>query len=236
MKPTTRVNVIVVARDLWDITRKCLESMIFTMSAPWRLVFVDNGSEDETREAFEEIAKTWSWQYFNGYDVISTGRPMAVSVGWNRGFARIDPDATYTLFANNDIVFHQHGWWDRFQALIDGGIDLVGLQEMTWYRFRFVEGSLFAARTKTFLQLADADGKLFDQQFKLSCEDVDLSERFLRAGLRIGQVPGLQPDYLVHIGHASLSHHGAREDLKAKMHESRERLCKKYDYEVKVAD
>lgn len=235
MKP--QVNVVMVGRGLWPMTLKALEGLIFTMSAPWKLVFVDNGSEDETREQFKKIAPTWTWQHFCGYDKVfyPAGRPVSLSAAWNRAFGKCDPDAEYTLFANNDIVFHQAGWWDRFQQLLDDGFSLVGIQEMTWHQFRFVEGSLFAARTSTFEALAEK-GKVFDQRFKLSCEDVDLSHRALKAGLKIGQAHGLQPDFLVHIGHQSLQHYGATEDLLTLMHAAREELCKKWDVPVQVND
>lgn len=238
MEPTkphdTQVNVIMVARDLWSMTLKAIETLIFTMSVPWQLVFINNGSQDETKDAFDGVAPTWAWQFFNGYQVHHYKRPVSLAAAWNRAWGMADQDAPYTLFANNDIVFHQFGWWDRMQELLDGGLDLVGIQEMTWYRFRFVEGSLFAARTATFQNVEE--GKLFDTRFKLSCEDVDLSERFLRAGLKIGQATGLQPDWLVHVGHQTLNHFGATEDLVAKMHASRRALCKKWGYSEQVVD
>lgn len=233
----TQVNVIMVARSLWDMTHKALGTLIFTMSAPWKLVFVDNGSEDETRSEFKQIAPTWVWDRFNGYDKVfyPRGRGVSLSVAWNRAFDKVDKEVPYTLFANNDIVFHKFGWWDRFQEAVDAGLDLVGLQEMTWYQFRFVEGSLFAARTSTFEALKE-DGKLFDPRFKLTCEDVDLSRRALQKGLKIGQVIGLQPDWLVHIGHQTLHHYGATEDLQGKMHASRRALCRKWGVPEKVED
>lgn len=229
------VNVIMVSRDLWEMTRQALETLIFTMSAPWELIFINNGSEDETKAGFETIAPTWDWQYFAGYQVHHYKRPVSLAAAWNRAWRMRGSNARYTLFANNDIVFHQFGWWNRMQELLDGGLDLVGIQEMTWYRFRFVEGALFAARTSTF-QNVEENGKLFDTRFQLSCEDVDLSERFLRAGLKIGQVVGLQPDWLVHIGHQTLNHFGAAEDLVSRMHASRQALCRKWDYPEQVED
>lgn len=231
----TQVNVIMVSRDLWPMTLKALETLIFTMSKPWRLIFINNGSQDETKEQFEAIALTWAWEGFRGYSVHHYKRPVSLAAAWNRAWKMADQEAPYTMFANNDIVFHQHGWWDHFQGMLDAGMHLVGIQEMTWYRFRFVEGSLFAARSKTFQRLEDS-GKLFDTRFKLSCEDTDLSERALRAGLRIGQVMGLQPDYLVHIGHQTLQHMSGKEDLHKKMHASRRALCKKWGYPEQVED
>lgn len=229
------VNVIMVSRDLWEMTKKALETLIFTMSVPWQLIFINSGSTDETREGFEEIAPTWSWQNFSGYQVHHYKRAVSLAAAWNKAWGMADPSVRYTLFANNDIVFHQYGWWDQFQALLDGGMDLVGIQDMTWYRFRFIEGSLFASRTGTFKAMEE-NGKLFDNRFKLTCEDVDLSERFRRAGLKIGQVNGLQPEYLVHIGHQTLQHFGATEDLIGRMNASRRALCKKWGHPVRVED
>jgi GT2 family glycosyltransferase len=229
------VNVIMVSRSLWQMTLKAIEGLIFTMSQPWELVFINNGSQDETKTNFNEIAPTWDWQHYQGYKVHHYSRSVSLAAAWNRAWGMADRDAEYTLIANNDIVFHQYGWWERMQSLLDGGLDLVGIQEMTWYRFRFVEGSLFAARTSTFERIEE-NGKLFDTRFKLSCEDVDLSERFLRAGLRIGQVTGLQPDSLVHIGHQTLNYLAGREDFQTKMHAARRSLCKKWGYPEQVND
>jgi len=229
------VNIIMVSRDLWDMTKKALETLIFTMSQPWRLIFVNNGSTDGTREGFEKIAPTWAWQHFQGYQIHHYKRPVSLAAAWNKAWGMAEQNARYTLFANNDIVFHQYGWWDQFQELLDGGMDLAGIQDMTWHRFRFIEGSLFAAKTGTFKAMEES-GKLFDTRFKLSCEDVDLSERFKRAGLKIGQVHGLQPEYLVHIGHQTLQNFGPTEDLISKMNASRKALCKKWGYPVKVED
>jgi GT2 family glycosyltransferase len=229
------VNVIMVSRDLWEMTRKAMETLIFTMSAPWQFIFINNGSRDETREAFEAIAPTWSWQFFNGYQAYHYSRPVSLAAAWNRAWGMRDPNARYTLFANNDIVWHKFGWWDRMREVLDGGLDLTGIQEMTWYKFRFIQGSLFAARTDTFQKLEEK-GKLFDTRFKLSCEDVDLSERFLRAGLKIAQTHGLQPEWLVHIGHQTLQHFGATEDLVGRMRAARKALCKKWGYPEQVED
>lgn len=237
----TQVSVIMVSRDLWDMTRKALETLIFTMSAPWELIFINNGSKDETRKAFEAIAPTWKWQYFNGYQVHHYARPVSLASAWNRAWGMRSPSVRYALFANNDIVFHKFGWWDRMREALDPsagsgqGLALTGIQEMSWYRFRFVEGSLLAARTETLAGMEE-DGRLFDPRFKLSCEDVDLSERFLRAGLEIGQTHGLQPEWLVHIGHQTLQKFGPTEDLVGKMHDARRALCKKWGYPEQVGD
>ncbi len=232
----SETQVVMVSRDLWNMTRVALETLIFTMDSPWELIFIDNGSTDETKEQFEEIAATWHWQFFEGYRSYHYRNPVSLAAAWNRAWKMRDRASRYVVFANNDIVFHKFGWWQKMRYLIDGGMDLVGIQEMTWYRFRFVEGSLFAARTASFEALEMGRDRLFDTRFKLTCEDVDLSERFLRAGLKIGQAQGLQPEWLVHIGHQTLQHFGAVEDLTDKMHASRRALCRKWGYDEKVED
>lgn len=234
------VSIVMVGLDLWDMTKKAIEGLIFTMSQPWQLLFVNNGSSDQTREGFETIAPTWTWQYFAGYQAHNYGRTVALAHAWNRGWKmhlETSPRPEYVVFANNDIVFHQFGWWDKMKAALDDGLDLVGIQEMTWYKFRFVEGSLFAARSEVLEALQEKQGSLFDGRFKLSCEDVDLSHRFLKSGLSIGQVHGLQHDYLSHIGHATIDHKAQRgEDLYDKMHDARRELCKKWGYPEQIED
>jgi len=235
MSEATRpvVSIIVVSRGLWDLTKQSLEGLIFTMSQPWELIFINNGSQDETKEAFEKIAPTWAWSNFMGYQAHHYKKTVSLAAAWNRAYKMAQGD--YVLFANNDIVYYSHGWWDILRGRLDAGLDLVGIQEMTWYRFRFVEGCLMLAKRATLDALLEK-GKVFDTRFQLGCEDVDLSERFLRAGLKIGQVTGLQPNYLVHIGHQTIQSLAGKEDTLAKMHEGRIRLCKKYGHETQVND
>lgn len=236
MNPT--VSIIVVARGLWDMTKQSIEGLIFTMSEPWELIFIDNGSKDSTPGEFARIAPMWKWPNFLGYQFHQYQRAQSLARAWNMGFSLAtaqDPPPPYILFANNDIVYYQHGWWDKIRATLDGDLALTGLQDMSWYKFRFIEGSLLAARTAT-LQALEDGGKLFDERFKLSCEDVDLSERAQRAGLKIGQVPGLQPELLVHIGHQTIQSLAGQEDLLSKMHAARKALCAKYGYPEQVND
>ena len=234
------VSIVMVGLDLWDMTKKAMEGLIFTMSQPWQLLFINNGSTDQTRDEFEHLAPTWTWQYFAGYKAHNYGRTVGLASAWNRGWKMhlaLEPRPEYVVFANNDIVFHKFGWWDKMRQRLDGGLDLVGIQEMTWYKFRFVEGSLFAARSEVLETLQEKPGRLFDTRFRLSCEDVDLSQRFLKAGLKIGQVHDVQPSYLVHAGHATINHRSMRgDDLVTKMHQSRRELCKKWGYPEKVED
>lgn len=233
------VNVIMVGRDLWPMTKKAIEGLIFTADVPWALHFFSNGSTDETVEEFNEIAPTWNWQYFCGYKFSHRDDPISLAAAWNAAYRYMPAewDAEFTMFANNDIVFHKAGWMSQMLERVRSGFHLVGIQEMTWYRFRFVEGSLFVARTETLERLKLSTYSVFDSQFKLSCEDVDLSERALRAGMKIGQITGLQPDYLVHIGHQTLHHVKHFESgLGEVMHESRRALCRKYGYDEKVED
>lgn len=231
----SKVTVVMVSRGLWEMTKQALEGLIFTMSEPWDLVFINNGGDPETHEAFNEIAPTWAWNNFVGYQYHKYARTQPLSAAWNKGYKLASGD--YVMFANNDIVFYQYGWWSRFQEkLTAGNLDIVGIQEMTWYQFRFVEGSLFALHRDTAMVLEEEKGRLFDHRFKLSCEDVDLSHRALKAGLRIGQVEGLQPEYLVHIGHQTIQSIAGKEDLQTKMHAARTALCKKHGIDPWVND
>jgi hypothetical protein len=221
------------------MTLKSLEGMIFTADVPWRLFFYSNGSTDDTAGQFNRIAPTWAWQYFCGYQFLHRTNGYSLAAAWNDAFNRLgrttEGHSEYTMFANNDIEYYKAGWMSRLIQMLDGGFDLAGIQEMTWYRFRFVEGSLLVARTAT-LEALKEDGRLFDIRFKLSCEDVDLSHRFLQAGMRIGQAHGLQPEYLVHIGHQTINAVGAQEDLVGAMHTSRRALCKKWRVPQQVED
>lgn len=229
------VSIVMVSRGLWDMTKQALEGLIFTMSDPWELIFINNGGDQETHEGFNEIAPTWAWNYFTGYHYHKYTRTVSLAAAWNRGYKLAQGD--YLLYSNNDIVFYQYGWWDQIKERLNpSDLSLVGIQEMTWYKFRFVEGSLFAMHSATAAALDEGAGRLFDTRFKLSCEDVDLSHRALKAGLRIGQVEGLQPKYLVHIGHQTIQSLAGQEDLQAKMHAARLALCKKYGVEPLVAD
>lgn len=230
-----KLNVIVVSRGLWEMTRTMIVGAIFSADVPWFLHFYSNGSEDETEKEFNKVAPSWTWGDFCGYKASFREKPISLAAAWNAAYRYLPEPAEYTMFANNDIVFHKAGWMSKMIKRLDE-VHLTGLQEMSWYRFRFIEGSLFVARTETLEVIKMGKHVLFDTDFKLSCEDVDLSERFLRAGLDIGQTHGLQPDYLVHIGHQTLNAVGATEDTYGKMHTSRRALCRKYGYDERIID
>lgn len=237
MKPD--VHVIVVARGLWEMTQKSLEGLIFTADRNWSLTFMSNGSEDKTVESFEAIAPTWSWQYFCGYKFIAMKRHEALSAAWNRCFRYGEREAEYTIFANNDIYYHKAGWMSRLIETLEAGADLTGIQHMSWYKFAFLEGSLLAGRTETFRKLVQPGTKykLFDTRFKLSCEDVDLCHSALMLDMSLVPTQGLQPDWLVHLGHQTINAVGQTDKkILDRMHEARRELCRKWGYEERIED
>jgi len=253
------LSIIVVFRirsqkdhALWDLTAKSINGILETADQDYELIIIDNGSlGSEYTEALVRSSGVWGllFPHIQGTRIIRMDRPESLSKAWNTGVHQADGE--YIILANNDIVYHQKGWMTRMIEPFDWEdrrIGIVGIQHMSWYKWAFVEGSLFAIPT-SFREMFDLRevpeendppyAVVFDEQFTLSCEDVDFNYRVQQAGYETIQVtgPALQPTYLQHLGHRTIqSLSGTYENIITITHENRVRLCRKYGYPDQVVD
>jgi GT2 family glycosyltransferase len=216
-----KATLIVLAWNRWDLTKRCLESLLETNLADADVMVVDNGSTDETPQA---LAK------YRSVRVISNSSNLGYVRGNNAGIRAADPDSDIVLL-NNDLEFHQNDWLTRLRncahsfpdigvvgcrlQLPDGRLlhagtfiradtmwgQQIGAEERDIGQFsadREVEGIVFAcAYLKR--EVMNAIGPL-SEDFVSYFEDTDYCLRAQKAGFRVFLCGGVT---LVHNEHGS---------------------------------
>lgn len=235
-------------RELWDVTTRCINSLMATPDVDYELIVIDNGSHDATyAESLHTYALLWKkmqFAHFMGFRQLRFNEVVPLAKAWNEGIHQADGD--WLMLANNDIVFFEAPWMSRMIEPFswpDRKIGVVGIQHMSWYKFAFVEGSLFVipASFREEFNISDDEDRaeIFDDQFTLSCEDVDFNHRVQMAGYEVIQVndPPLQPRFLQHLGHRTVSTlQGTRENYIKLSHQNRVRLCEKWGFPPQIVD
>ncbi len=119
------LHSVMVTYDRLYATQKSLESYFETVTVPYSLTIVDNGSTDDTaRWIIQEFdphdANHWTvlWMKENKYPGYAT----------NRGWETTPPEATFLHRADNDWAYHP-GWCDHLaEAFQDPKVGQVGLR------------------------------------------------------------------------------------------------------------
>lgn len=90
MLPT--IDVVIPARDRWDLTERCLR-LLRVQTAAHRVIVVDNASSDGTPEKIRES--------FSEVSLVETGGNLGFSIACNRGVAAGSGEVIVLL--NNDV-------------------------------------------------------------------------------------------------------------------------------------
>lgn len=117
MNNNMKIGIIILGINLWDsYTKPCIDSV--KTKHDYRIVFVDNGSVDKTRE---EASKLVSDKFTHRRNEENVG----VQAAWNYGIKdSFEHGCEYVLICNNDILLHQ----DCIDQLVE--------------RFKMAEGNL----------------------------------------------------------------------------------------------
>lgn len=117
--PRPSVAVIIVGYDCVNHTRQCV-SGLRKATVPYRLILVDNGSQDDTRAMMNEEA---------GEDTISLRRNEGLAKARNMALSRImsDPDIEHVCFLDNDCIPAKGSLEEMIRVLdSDDGLAAVG--------------------------------------------------------------------------------------------------------------
>ena len=101
-----RAALIVLAWNRWELTRRCLDSLLASEPDAADIIIVDNGSDDETPI---ELAA-----YADRVRVVSLPQNLGFVRGMNAGIAVAHADDDVVLL-NNDLKFTQHDWLGRLR-------------------------------------------------------------------------------------------------------------------------
>ena len=113
-------SIVVPVYNQLDYTEACFASLEANTRYPWRLIVVDNGSQDGTREYLADLSARW-----DNLTVITNERNLGFTLATNQGMRAAD--GRYVVLLNNDTTLTP-GW---LQGLVmvaesDDRIGIVG--------------------------------------------------------------------------------------------------------------
>jgi len=95
-----------------EYTKLCVDTLFRHTSStktPYHVIFIDNGSDDGTREYLEGLKAMYPEIVRVVHNAVNQGWVFAV----NQGIAALSPEAEYVLLLNNDTMFVQENWLGR---------------------------------------------------------------------------------------------------------------------------
>lgn len=110
-----KLHTVIVSYNRRELTERAITSYLNTVTVPYTLMVVDNGSDRETQE----------WLICNGllHEVLLLTENRYPGFACNRGFELAPADATHLHRADNDFAFLP-GWCDHVQQSFTG--DKIG--------------------------------------------------------------------------------------------------------------
>ncbi len=254
------LTLIVLAWNRWELTARCLSSLLATELGDAGVLVVDNGSRDETPQRLAALAAAEP-----RLRVLALPENVGFVRGNNAGIDASPPGGDVVLL-NNDLVFAQRDWLSRLRAcarsapdvgvvgcrlvLPDGRLLHAGtyiLPDTVWGQQigalekdvgqyladREVEGIVFACAYLRREALTAIGGLSLD--YRSYFEDTDYCLRAREAGLRVLLCGGVT---LVHDEHGSTQGDAAsfaalfQESRKTFRRRWRERLAAHYRHEL----
>jgi GT2 family glycosyltransferase len=211
--------IVVLAWNHIEDTRECLKSFAQSAAVDFRLVVIDNGSNDGTSEIIR--------REFPEVDIIRAETNLGVAGGYNLGIDyALNQGAQYILIANNDIavdtmmashlieflrcsnpavgiampkIYHYYGnrskiwtvgaYWRRFPPTVK----MMGLNKLDQGEYTSPQSIEFAPSCCYMIRRAVAE-KIggFDSHYFFYFDDWDYSARARQAGFAIWLVPAAQ--------------------------------------------
>ncbi len=95
---TPHCDIIIPIWNQMSLTRRCLESIREKTRIPYRLILIDNGSEEETRKYLASLSRNGGWRGILIRNAENLGYIRAINQG-----LRVST-APYVCLLNNDIV------------------------------------------------------------------------------------------------------------------------------------
>ncbi len=112
-----------VTYDRLDCTKKALKSYLATVTVPFTMTIVDNGSTDGTVEQLRSLSAR-----ADGPTIILLPENRYPGFATNRGWELAPPEATFLHRADNDWAY-KPGWCDQvIAAFTDPKVGQVGLR------------------------------------------------------------------------------------------------------------
>lgn len=119
-KKVKKTSIIILTFNQLVETRQCFESLRKRTRGNYELIFVDNGSVDETRQYLAQLQNNDPT-----IQVVTNPKNLGFAAGNNQGIALATGD--YVLLLNNDVILTD-GWLERMIACMesDPSVGVVG--------------------------------------------------------------------------------------------------------------
>jgi len=205
-----KVHLIVLNWNDKEISKKCLSSIEKVSYSNYKVLIVDNNSQDGSVQFFKE--------HFPQYDILALDKNLKYAGGNNAAVDYLKPEEEdFLVFINNDTIVSSD-FLDHLVApflndanciitvpkilfamdinkiwyaggvvnMWKGSIDHIGIRDFDGPKYSFVmetdyaTGCCFCIKYDDFRRL-----KYFDTTFDMYCEDVDLSIRAKRMNRKI---------------------------------------------------
>jgi N-acetylglucosaminyl-diphospho-decaprenol L-rhamnosyltransferase len=178
-----------------EVTQRFVRSLKEKSCEAWRVIFVDNGSSDET------VAWIESFEWGKSFDVqvIRNATNLGCAKAWNQGIRlALEQGAPLVGVLNNDLVFSSS--WDSalFRFWKETQSRAFAPHPVSWSLENFDERALrFMQRNKNrtrqrmrseamfFEANVFKEVGLYDEDYFVSFEDFDYFLRLERAGIRV---------------------------------------------------
>lgn len=220
MVPTTKVSVVLLTHNRCEYTRWCLKGLLETTYRPLEIIFVDNGSTDETISTLREFS-------FPSHDVSCTVIENIANVGCStaRNQGAEAADGAFLAFMDNDVVVRTKRWLEGLIEPFEDEAVAASSPKLVFpfppYLIQFAGAAVSPAGKVQFMgrgeprtapehnrrtdlqctisacvlmradSLREAGG--FDEAFNpVQYEDIDLSYRLRHSGYRIVHVPEVE--------------------------------------------
>lgn len=193
------VGIVVLGWNRSDVTKNFFMSYIeHTPHDKARLVFIDNGSADNTTE----IANLFVNKKHK-IDVIKNSRNKGVAAGWNQGIRHLlnDKDIKYFIVINNDVLFKSNKWVDSIiDSVRNNKYILAGPQYVTVNSVAEVDGQMvnyIGGWCMGFHRDIIADVGYFNDDFYPAFyEDVEFSFRATSNGYRLHRLNDIPVEHI----------------------------------------
>ncbi|UCD15927.1 MAG: glycosyltransferase family 2 protein [Candidatus Omnitrophota bacterium] len=239
-------DVVVLSFNRMDVTRQFVDSFLANTEYPCRLIMIDNGSGDGTKEYLCTLQSTDNCII----KVVLNRENRGFIRGMNQGIEL--SHAPYVCLANNDLIFTK-GWLSEAISvlqknsrigLLNPNSNNLGLQPRSQanletlaqdlrsnHRGEFVEMPFcigFCMVTKR--EVIDKVAGYSEEFYPMFFEDTDYSMKVKEAGYLTGVA---KSSYVYHLEHASMKQIGSRKESIFK--ESKEKCDKKWGKILRIA-
>ena len=100
------ISIIIPSKDNFDILKRCIESLVtITEYKNYEIVLVDNGSNDDNKAKYTELAVKYNINYY--YDKMEFNFSKMCNIGAQKA------KGSYLLFLNDDIEILHGDWLSR---------------------------------------------------------------------------------------------------------------------------